>query len=125
VEEYSLDFPNIQSPTTEPDEKQEMLAIISDYAEETELIVTDRPMFAFRTGIAVPPKLAVVSGKRYLTGELNEDDFLQIIQSEKPEQVALTRFAMPEVVSYLEARYRLEFSSAPYLLFIREDIPRN
>jgi hypothetical protein len=102
-----------------------MLAIISDYAEETTLMVTDRPMFAFRTGIAVPPELAVFSGKRFLSGSLTEEDVLRIIRSTNPEQIALTRFSMPEVVAYLADNYSVRFSYAKNLLFIRNDILNN
>jgi predicted membrane-bound mannosyltransferase len=124
VNEYNPNLPNFIPPTTPATQLQEMLAIISDYADETELIVTDRPMFAFRAGLSVPPELAVFSGKRYLSGYLTENDFLRTIQATHPEQVALTRFSMPEVVAYLDEGYRREYSSVPYLLFIRNDIPK-
>ena len=105
ISEYRYDFPNIRPPTTPPTPRQEMLAIISDHADETSLMVTDRPMFAFRTGIAIPPELAVFSGKRFLTGNLTEAEVLRVIQSTNPEQVALTRFSMPEVEAYLAEDY--------------------
>ena len=122
ISEYRYDLPNFRPPTTPATPRQEMLAIISDYADETTLMVTDRPMFAFRTGIATPPELAVFSGKRFLTGNLTEDAVLRIIQSGQPELVALTRFSMPEVVAYLADNYQLRHIDGNDQLFIRNDI---
>jgi hypothetical protein len=122
IQDFRIDLPNLRAPAIEPDEKMLMLAIISDYADDTDLMITDRPMFAFRSGIAVPPELAVFSGKQFLTGELTETDVLRAIDAKKPGQVALTRFNMLEVVDYLEDGYHRVFSNAPYLLFIRNDI---
>ncbi len=122
ISEYRYDLPNLRPPTIPPTPRQEMLAIISDFADETNVIVTDRPMFAFRTGIAIPPELAVFSGKRFLSGILSENDVIHIIQTTNPEQVALTRFYMPEVMAYLADNYQLKYTQATNQLFIRNDI---
>jgi hypothetical protein len=122
ISEYRYDLPNFRPPTTPATPRQEMLAIISDYADETTLMVTDRPMFAFRTGIAVPPELAVFSGKRFLSGSLTEKDIIRVIRSTNPEQVALTRFSMPDVSAYLADNYQLTFIYRNNQLFIRNDL---
>jgi hypothetical protein len=122
INEYRYNLPNFRPPTTPPIPRQEMLAIISDYADETTLMITDRPMFAFRTGIAVPPELAVFSGKRFLTGSLTEKDIIRVIRSTNPEQVALTRFSMPDVSAYLADNYQLTFIYRNNQLYIRNDL---
>lgn len=122
LNEYNSNLPNFRAPTTPATPLQEMLALIWDYADETELIVTDRPMFAFRTGIAVPPDLAVFSGKRFLTGMLTERDIIRVIIATNPEQVALTRFFMPEVEEHLSVNYSVKYDYTTHKLFIRNDI---
>lgn len=122
LNEYDSNLPNLRAPTTPATPLQEMLALIWDYADETELMVTDRPMFAFRTGIAVPPNLAVFSGKRFLTGMLTEKDIIRVIIATNPEQVALTRFFMPEVEEHLSDKYSVIYNYTTHKLFIRNDI---
>jgi 4-amino-4-deoxy-L-arabinose transferase-like glycosyltransferase len=122
ISEYRFDLPNFHPPSTPATPRQEMLAMISDYADETTLMITDRPMYAFRTGIAVPPELAVFSGKRFLTGSLTEKDIIRVIRSTNPEQVALTRFSMPDVSAYLADNYQLTFIYRNNQLFIRNDL---
>lgn len=122
LNEYNFNLPNFRAPTTPATPLQEMLALIWDYADETELIVTDRPMFAFRTGIAVPPELAVFSGKRFLTDMLTERDIIRVIIATNPEQVALTRFFMPEVEEHLLDNYSVKYNYTTHKLFIRNDI---
>jgi hypothetical protein len=122
LSEFHVDFPNVVPPRTHATPREEMLAIISDYADETVVLVTDRPMFAFRTGIAVPPELAVISGKRFLSGMLTEDDFIRITRSTNPEQVALTRFPMPRLIACLADNYHLRYSLSNNQLFIRNDL---
>jgi len=122
LNEYDSNLPNLRAPTTPATPLQEMLALIWDYADETELMVTDRPMFAFRTGIIVPPELAVFSGKRFLTGMLTERDIIRVIIATNPEQVALTRFFMPEVEEHLSDKYSVIYNYTTHKLFIRNDI---
>lgn len=119
---FQINFPNLYPPSAPATPLQEMLALVSDYADETNILVTDRPMLAFRTGITVPPDLAVFSGKRFLTGLLTESDIINIIKATNPEQVALTRFYMPEVEKFLAERYNIKYNFNKYNLFFRYDL---
>jgi len=50
-------------------------------------MVTDAPMYAFLTDLAVPPYLAVISGKRIASGDLTEEQIINTISQYQPEQV--------------------------------------
>ena len=120
--EYRLMLPNIVRQAAPPKPSEVMLAIISDYADQADWMITDRPMFAIRSGIPIPAEIAVISRKRFLTGSITQADILQAIESVDPEVVALTRFTMPEVYAYLSTDYRQLYVDGNDQLFVRRDI---
>jgi hypothetical protein len=98
------------------------LHIMKDYAPSTRWIVTDRPIYAFRVGLPVPPHLAVFSEKRLVTGELTEDQVLNTIREWEPEQVLLARFSFPSVEAYLEQDYLIVHQKPQMKLYVRKEI---
>ncbi len=78
---------------------------LSQYAGKTRWIVTDMPMYAFRTGLLVPPPLAVFTGKRVATGALSEDEIIEIVKEYRPEQVFIGRFKFPDLEQFLTDDY--------------------
>jgi 4-amino-4-deoxy-L-arabinose transferase-like glycosyltransferase len=96
---------------------------IDQYALQTNWMVTDMPMFAFRAGISVPPNLAVISGKRFLAGDLSEADILTTVQQTRPEQVLIGRFEFPALEAYLQQDYKLVLARDDTTkLYIRQDL---
>jgi hypothetical protein len=92
---------------------------IANHASETRWLVTDLPMFAFRTRLITPPNLAVFSEKRLQIGELSEAEVLNTLRQLEPEQVILGRFSMPEVEAYLAEHYRLLYThKATHLYYL-------
>jgi hypothetical protein len=80
------------------------------YSSETEWVVTDLPMYAFRVGLPVPPSLAVFTSKRVASGNINEEEVLDTIKELKPKQVLMGRFQFPELEAYLMENYQLILS---------------
>jgi hypothetical protein len=97
----------------------DLLARIVDLGNQSETLVTDRPMFAFRMGKTVPPQLAVFTDKRVQTGSLAEGDVIQAIGEHQPDQVLLARFELPGVEAWLEHDYSLEYDYAGFHLYQR------
>jgi 4-amino-4-deoxy-L-arabinose transferase-like glycosyltransferase len=102
--------------------KLKVLHTMSEYADQTNWIVTDMPMYAFRVHRPVPPNLATISQKRLSTGSLTEDDILTALRQYRPEQVLIARFEIPSVEDYLRKNYRLILSVEYFRLFLRNDI---
>jgi hypothetical protein len=102
--------------------KQKLIDDISVYKDETNWIVTDVPMYAFRRGLMVPPELAVFSSKRLATGELNEVEIIHVIETYQPEQVLIARFDLPDVREYLDRNYNQVYSQGEKGLYIRSDM---
>jgi Dolichyl-phosphate-mannose-protein mannosyltransferase len=55
-------------------------------------VFTDRPIYAFQAGLAVPPPIAVLTGKRLFSGTITENDLLAVLRTYRPEYVLLERF---------------------------------
>jgi hypothetical protein len=98
---------------------------INQYSGQTNWMVTDLPMFAFRAGITVPPNLAVISGKRFASGALTEDDIIEIVREYQPEQVLIGRFKLPRLEKSLLENYNLILEREQELrLYVRKDLLR-
>jgi len=102
--------------------KLKVLETMNQYADQTNWIVTDMPMYAFRVHKPVPPILATFSLKRLETGSLTEDDILTAMQEYEPEQVMMARFEIPRLETYLKEHYTLVLSVEFFRLFIRNDL---
>ncbi|HSR48587.1 MAG TPA: glycosyltransferase family 39 protein [Anaerolineales bacterium] len=97
-------LPNFTGPRPDEAAERELLAAIYRYADETNWIFTDRPIFAFAAEIPVPPNLAVISQKRMLTGGLTEEEIAATLQAFSPEMILIGRFDLPSVREYMRIR---------------------
>ena len=102
--------------------KLEVLETMTEYRDQTNWVVTDMPMYAFRIQRPVPPNLATFSQKRIATGSLTVEEILTAMQEYHPEQVLIARFIIPAVEDYLQENYTLILSEEFFRLFIRNDI---
>jgi 4-amino-4-deoxy-L-arabinose transferase-like glycosyltransferase len=102
--------------------KLKVIRTMDAYVDQTQWIVTDMPMYAFRVQRPVPPSLATFSSKRLATGSLTEEDILTAMQEYRPEQVLMARFDIPALEAYLRENYRLILSVEYFRLFLRNDL---
>jgi 4-amino-4-deoxy-L-arabinose transferase-like glycosyltransferase len=102
--------------------KLKVLRTMNEYADRTNWIMTDMPMYAFRVHRPVPPSVATFSSKRLATGSLTEEDILEAMREYRPEQVLMARFVIPGLEEYLEEHYTLILSAEFFRLFIRNDL---
>ncbi|WP_005036444.1 glycosyltransferase family 39 protein [Holophaga foetida] len=86
-------------------EDMRLTALMAQRAKATRWVVTDRPMYAFRAGLLVPPEMAVLSHKRVSVGLSQGQWMMDCLMRYQPEQVALVCFPWPEVKPFLEATY--------------------
>lgn len=105
--------------------KLRVLRTMDEYVDQTNWIMTDAPMYAFRVQRPVPPILATFSSKRLATGSLTEADILTAMREYQPEQVLMARFVIPSLEEYLKQNYTLILSSEYFRLFIRNDLRIN
>lgn len=123
---FRLDLPNLGTYDPVDDVDFEIVGLIGKYADKTHYLFTDRPMYAFRSGMAVPPGLAVITQKRYITGQPTQDEITAILEETKPEQVIISRFSIPAVQKYMETRNFVRVDNSPRSRhFVRGDIYEN
>jgi 4-amino-4-deoxy-L-arabinose transferase-like glycosyltransferase len=102
--------------------KLKVIRTMNEYIEQTNWIMTDMPMYAFRVHRPVPPSIATFSSKRLATGSLTEADILTAMREYRPEQVLMARFEIPPLEAYLQENYTLILSVEFFRLFIRNDL---
>jgi 4-amino-4-deoxy-L-arabinose transferase-like glycosyltransferase len=102
--------------------KLEVLNLMNAYAPQTEWVVTDLPMYAFRIQRPVPPNLATFSRKRLETGELSESEIMDTMETYQPEMVLMGRFEIPPLEAYLRKNYRRVHAEEGLRLFVRRDL---
>ncbi len=102
--------------------KLKVIRTMNEYLEQTNWIMTDMPMYAFRVHRPVPPSIATFSSKRLATGSLTEEDILTAMREYRPEQVLMARFEIPALEAYLQENYTLILSVEFFRLFIRNDL---
>jgi hypothetical protein len=113
ADNFQSGLPNFRSPDLSQDVDFEIVALIGDYAEETNYLFTDRPMYAFRSGVSMPPELAVITQKRYSTGDPSQEEIYDVMMNTKPEQIVIYRFEYPAVREYMETRNFVRVDNSP------------
>lgn len=102
--------------------KLKVIRTMDEYIDQTNWIMTDMPMYAFRVNRPVPPNLATFSQKRLSTGSLTEEDILASMREYQPEQVLIARFEIPALEKYVQENYTLILSVEFFRLFLRNDL---
>jgi len=102
--------------------EQMFLTKMTNHAPQTHWVVTTLTTYAFRTGLPIPPFLAVPSFKRIANGELTEEQIIAVVDEYKPEQVLLRENEFPLLEKHLEAGYRLILDDRDKLLYLRNDL---
>lgn len=84
----------------------------------TKFIYTDEPVFSFHAGIPLPPKLGVISLKRFWSGDLTNARLTEELRSVKPGILLLKNSTQEQPFSDLiTAEYRLVYYDADYRLY--------
>lgn len=67
----------------------QIVAAMKQLGRMTNWVYSDRPTLTELAGLSLPPELAVVSTKRFVSGDLNNGKLLEILAKYNPEQVLL------------------------------------
>lgn len=101
---------------------REIVTELSDFADQTNWIFSDRATYPFYAGLPVPPEIAVFSRKRFFGETLDNQTLVSVMETYHPEQVLLTRFQSellsdPQFVSYLDAHYTMVQENPDYVYY--------
>ena len=96
-----------------------MLSHIRLYRDHTKWMYAQPIIYPFHARLRMPPELAVVTLKRYWSGQTSSKDILACLRRRQPEQVLLFKAALsPEWSEFLEVNYTLEFDDGKKVLYV-------
>jgi hypothetical protein len=100
-----------------------VLAEIQGLEEHTRFLFTDDPIYSFHAGIPLPPKLGVISLKRFWSGDLTNEGLAAEVAAARPELVLLrTETEEPPFAALLTQEYRLIYFDARHRLYGRRSM---
>jgi 4-amino-4-deoxy-L-arabinose transferase-like glycosyltransferase len=100
-----------------------MLAHVNRYKEQTQWIYAQPVIYAFHAGLRVPPELAVVTKKRYWSGQMTWRKLLAIVEEYKPEQLLLFKSPMgPEWTEFVRSNYVLDYEDNQLVLYVLKSV---
>jgi hypothetical protein len=111
-------------PTDKPPREMQIVYELQKFAPQTHWMVTDMPMYAFRSDILVPPELAVISRKRLVAGDLPNQELEAVMHQYAPELVMLERFDYPDLKPIIDAGYYMGYARFNMHLYVRNDISK-
>jgi hypothetical protein len=103
-------------------EQHALLDEIAKYKGKVHWILTDRPIYAFRSNLPVPPLLAVSSWKRIASGGLSDASVLELLETRSPEIILLVRWRWEILDAQLKEHYRLVIDNDSARLYVRSDL---
>jgi len=111
---------------TKPEKDATIMQLVLKYRNSTHWVFTDRPIYAFYANLPVPPEIAVMSRKRFNSGNLTLDSLFKVLQTYQPEQIVLARWTQlirsdSKISAYINQNYiktyeNDEGTSAHYVL---------
>lgn len=81
----------LPSTVRRPNPQWEIVDRLKTYKEHTRWVFSDRPIIPFYAQLPVPPDIAVLSQKRFASGNFDYDDVLAVLKTYTPEQIVLAR----------------------------------
>jgi 4-amino-4-deoxy-L-arabinose transferase-like glycosyltransferase len=97
----------------------DLLTLVDYFDPDGQLLITDRPMFAFRSRRELPPELANLSQKVLRGGVVTEAQIIEMIEDRAAPVVLLGRFDLPEVGAHLKQHYHQVYGYIDLRLFVR------
>jgi len=91
----------------------------------TQYIFTDQPIYSFHSGIPVPPRLAILSLKRFWTGEMSNARLVAELEAAQPGLMLLSSDPGERCFqALLNGHYQLVYEDAANRLYALKSIAR-
>jgi hypothetical protein len=96
-----------------------IVAEMKNYAARTKWVYAKREIFAFHAQLPVPPELAVVSLKRYWSGQISEEMIVGLCKRYKPEMMLVQTYSTNEPWgSFLTSEYEIKRNTSTMTLYV-------
>jgi hypothetical protein len=102
-----------------------VLKEIERFKPFTTFMFTDQPVYSFHSGIPVPPHLAIISLKRFWTGDMTNARLVEELKSTRPGLMLLANDTRElPFQELLDKEYRLVYQDNANRLYAHESISR-
>jgi 4-amino-4-deoxy-L-arabinose transferase-like glycosyltransferase len=100
-----------------------LLARIAQFRDQTRWMYSEQVIYAFHARIQVPPELAVVTLKRFWSGQISMEGILELLKRYQPEQLLLhnRRFG-PEWEAFLSEHYVAVAEEGQLVLYMAKEL---
>jgi hypothetical protein len=103
-----------------------MLAQMIHFQARTHWVYAQPIIYPFHARLRLPPELAVVTLKRYWSGQITSKQILATVRQYQPEQVLLFKSPVgPEWSEFLKTNYRIEFDDGKKVLYVTRSWPED
>jgi hypothetical protein len=100
-----------------------VLTEIKRFKPFTDFMFTDEGAYSFHAGIPLPPKLAVLSLKRFWSGDMTNERLRSELWDVMPGLILLKASTdQPPYLDLLQAKYSLVYDDQKHRLFARKDL---
>ena len=101
----------------------QVLAKMREYASQTHWAYSQRIIYPFQAGLAVPPELAVVVLKRFWSGQITTREIVDLCRRYRPEQIFLFKTrAGAEWKGLLDTGYFLAYQDKDSELYVSKQL---
>jgi hypothetical protein len=99
-------------------ENSPILKIMKTHQPKPRWVFADPVIYAFHAHALVPPELAVLSLKRYWSGQMSEETLLERVKHYQPEQIIVRRKSLSQAwADCLGSRYALVYQGESLALY--------
>ena len=90
-----------------------------EHSEHTRWVYADNPLYAFHARLPMPPELAVVTPKRFWSGQITVEDIVSVCRSRQAELLLLKSGSMEQTWEvFVKAGYSVEYHEGNYALYV-------
>jgi len=100
-----------------------VLKELERYKPFSQFLFAEEPIYSFHSGIPLPPRLAVLSLKRFWSGDLTNAGLVAELQKSKPGVVLLANDSRERPFEeWLHAEYMMVYQDASHRLYARKTV---
>lgn len=98
---------------------------MKQYASHTHLVYAESGLYAFHAQLPMPPELAVVTLKRFWSGQITTQNIVETCQRDHPEQLLLNPAKITDDWNELLKNYEIVYRDTNFVLFASNQLKLN
>jgi hypothetical protein len=95
---------------------------MKQHASQVHCVYCDDPIYAFASGCATPPELAIVCPKRFWSHQLTTIAIVEICKQRQVDELVLSSHTGPEWQAWLKADFVNIYQDARHAIFLNSNV---